>query len=87
MTFITLSPQTPRKKLLLQDSEQIANPLLPLSDKINWNIWLQISVVSDIMGSVKTLQVLLEFWEKKTRLNEAPTFRLIPLSRKVHGAI
>jgi len=38
MTLITLSPQTPRKKLLLQDSEQIANPLLPLSDKINWKL-------------------------------------------------
>ena len=38
MTLITLSPQTPRKKLLLQDSEQIANPLLPLLDKINWKL-------------------------------------------------
>ena len=57
------------------------------SNKINWNIWLQISVVPDIMGSVKTLQALLEFWEKKTRPNEAATFRLIPLSRKVRGAI
>ena len=57
------------------------------SNKINWDIWLQISVVPDIMGSVKTPQVLLEFWEKNTRLNEAATSRLIPLSRKVRGAI